>query len=124
MNLSLNDNGQPAGRDPEFLSTVVNFAFAVSIGRDVLNVIPGVFRGYISAFFASWYEYADNINCESQKNRLAGRFLPWSKRAIRKTSEYMTPLIQERLQKLRELGDEWPDKPVSISIPTRRYCDI
>jgi len=79
--------GLPLCRDPEFLSTVVNFAFAVSLGRDVLSVVPGVFRG------------------------VAGRLLPWSKRAIRKTSEYIEPIIQERLQKLQELGDDWPDKP-------------
>ncbi|PCH34176.1 cytochrome P450 [Wolfiporia cocos MD-104 SS10] len=79
--------GLPLCRNTDYLETVVNFAFDVAKGRDVLSVVPGMLKG------------------------LVGKLLPWSRRAIKRTTHYLAPTIQERLQKLRELGEDWNDRP-------------
>ncbi|CCL98070.1 uncharacterized protein FIBRA_00064 [Fibroporia radiculosa] len=75
------------GRDPEYLDTVVNFTFNVTRGRFILSFVPSLFKSAV------------------------GHMLPWSKRAIRRASVFLKPLIEERKKKLRQLGDDWSDKP-------------
>ncbi|PCH34174.1 cytochrome P450, partial [Wolfiporia cocos MD-104 SS10] len=80
--------GLPLCEDTGYLNTVVGFSFDVVKGRAVLSFVPGIFKGYIRR-----------------------RMLPWSRRAIRRTSEYVFSIIDDRQKKLRELGDNWNDKP-------------
>ncbi|CCL98069.1 uncharacterized protein FIBRA_00063 [Fibroporia radiculosa] len=79
--------GLPLCRNPEYLDAVVNFAFDVTRGHVILSLVPFLFKGIV------------------------GRVLPWSKRAFRRASTFLNPMIEERQRKLREFGDGWDDKP-------------
>ncbi|PCH34175.1 cytochrome P450 [Wolfiporia cocos MD-104 SS10] len=79
--------GLPLCRDTGYLNTVVCFSSDVVKGRVVLGFVPRIFKGLI------------------------GRMLPWSRRAIRRTTDYVFSIIEDRQVKLRKLGDDWSDKP-------------
>lgn len=36
----------------------------------------------------------------------------------RRAEELLRPIIQERIDLLQEHGDDWPEQPVSIVVPT------
>ena len=77
------------GRNEDYLQIVRQFTFDVSKARLILGWSPGFLKGVV------------------------GRLVPWARRATRKASAHLRPIIEERERKLHEMGDNWTDKPVS-----------
>ena len=77
------------GRNEEYLRIVRQFTFDVTRARD----------------FMSWFP--------KPMKRLVGPLLPWARRATRQASVFLRPVIEDRQNKLKELGENWTDKPVS-----------
>ncbi|KAH9834049.1 cytochrome P450 [Rhodofomes roseus] len=79
--------GLPLCRNEDYLHIVRQFTFDVSKGRFILSLSPRFLKPFV------------------------GRFIPWARRAMRNGSVYLRPMIEERQRKLKEMGDEWTDKP-------------
>ncbi|OSX67134.1 hypothetical protein POSPLADRAFT_1164419 [Postia placenta MAD-698-R-SB12] len=78
--------GLPLCRNPDYLKTVVEFAFSVAKSRTIINAAPAVFRPIV------------------------GHFLPWAKRAVRNAGVHVKPLIRLRVSKMQDAGDDQTDK--------------
>ncbi|KAH9834047.1 cytochrome P450 [Rhodofomes roseus] len=79
--------GLPLCRNEDYLNIVRGFTFDALNARFILSLFPKSMKGII------------------------GPFIPWARRATRKASVYIRPIIEDRINKLRELGEKWADKP-------------
>ncbi|KZT02239.1 cytochrome P450 [Laetiporus sulphureus 93-53] len=79
--------GLPLCRNKEYLQNVVDLTWNFSKGRAILSLVPGFLHGIV------------------------GPLLPWSRRAIRKASTYLKPMIVERQKESQQKGMAWVDKP-------------
>ena len=85
-----------SGRNEDYLRIVRQFTFDVSRARH----------------FMSWFP--------KPLKRVVGPLLPWARRASRQASVYLRPMIEDRQEKQKELGEGWTDKPVSYHSHTAR----
>ncbi|KZT72300.1 cytochrome P450 [Daedalea quercina L-15889] len=81
------DSTSSTRRNEGYLQGVRQLTFDVRKGRLVLGWSPRYLKGIV------------------------GWFIPWARRAARKVSVYLRPIIKERQRKLQDMGKNWIDKP-------------
>ena len=81
------------GRNEKYLGIVRQFTFDVSRARYIMSWFPKPMK------------------------KVVGPFLPWARRATQQVSVFLRPMIEDRQSKLKELGENWSDKPVGRSCP-------
>jgi len=79
--------GLPLCRNEGYLQIVRQFALDFSRAYFLLTWVPRFMKGIV------------------------GPFIPWPRRTARNASVYLRPMIEERQQKLKEMGEEWNNKP-------------
>ncbi|KZT08878.1 cytochrome P450 [Laetiporus sulphureus 93-53] len=79
--------GLPVCREPEYLDTLAGFSVGVVTGKFVMDLFPKFLKPYV------------------------GSVLPWTPRAKRRIAKYLTGIIEERQEGLRQYGPDWADKP-------------
>ncbi|KAJ6516233.1 cytochrome P450 [Mycena sanguinolenta] len=79
--------GLPLCRDPDFIKLNVDYAMDVIIAGQLINMLPSFLRPTI------------------------GPFLSPRKRILRRASKHLTPVVEERFRREKELGDKYTDKP-------------
>ncbi|KAI0937289.1 hypothetical protein AcV5_005232 [Taiwanofungus camphoratus] len=79
--------GLPLSRNPSYLEIVMNFYLDVVKGMTILSIVPKPLKP------------------------LVGPLFPWSRRATRRLSVLLKPVIEERQMMLREREGDWADKP-------------
>ncbi|EMD40104.1 hypothetical protein CERSUDRAFT_45258, partial [Gelatoporia subvermispora B] len=82
--------GVPFCRDPTYLRLASGMIGDVYKGRTLLNLVPFFLRPIVAHFWLP-------TNLTNQM-----------------MSDIMMPVIEERQRKLRELGDDWTDKPADV----------
>ncbi|KAK7686510.1 hypothetical protein QCA50_010108 [Cerrena zonata] len=79
--------GRPLCRNEEYLNLSIFHTLSVARTRKLLGLTPHILKPFI------------------------GRFVNESKQGIKKGETFLNPLIEERLRRIDETGDAWPDKP-------------
>ncbi|KAH9915855.1 cytochrome P450 [Fomitopsis serialis] len=79
--------GLPLCRNEDYLQIVRQFTFDVSRARFILSWFPKSLK------------------------KIVGPFIPWARRATQKASVHLRPIIEDRFKKLKEMGEDWADKP-------------
>ncbi|CCL98903.1 uncharacterized protein FIBRA_00910 [Fibroporia radiculosa] len=82
--------GLPMCRNRELLDIAINFTQDVAKGRRLLSFIPVMLKPFV------------------------GPMLPWSRRALRKFSAIMKPVVEDRMRQLEIHGKEWAGKPSDL----------
>lgn len=84
--------GLPICRNKDYLDHCVEFATSASRAGAMIDMFPAILKPIVAHFV---------INRD---------------KAVNKVVAVVGPVFEERRRKLRELGDEWTDKPVCDSV--------
>ncbi|GBE89830.1 Cytochrome P450 monooxygenase paxP [Sparassis crispa] len=79
--------GLPKCRDQDFLDLAIGFTLDITETRVYINLFPKILKP------------------------IAGRIFSRVRRAIRRASSHLKPIMEERKRKLAEFGDDWANKP-------------
>ncbi|KAI0079530.1 cytochrome P450 [Panus rudis PR-1116 ss-1] len=79
--------GLPMCRHPGYIDLSIEHTVSVTKARKVMSGFPAFMRPLVAKWFSN------------------------AQKSVQLAIEYLGPMIEERLQKAREYGDEWTDKP-------------
>lgn len=106
------------GREPEFLRLATKFTFDVVMGAKLLMMFPSTLRKYVVRSTAASRRVL--ITCLVPS--LVGELVTSVPSTTRHAMKFLAPVIQERLQKIRKFGKDYPHKPVKLIM--FRHADI
>ncbi|KAH9914908.1 cytochrome P450 [Epithele typhae] len=82
--------GFPACRNEEFLDLMIRYTFDITSDNDRMKPFPGFLKGVVGGLMSN------------------------TRKTQRRATAILDPIIKERLDKLKELGDGWTEKPNNL----------